>query len=294
MPTTLRIIAALTAVAVTTGFTSPPSTAAEAGTSSIEAIQEIAPELLASSPHGPREAAGSHDDHALLPSDPSEGITVRTGSGTATIGIPEADGAHDARLIAEGVLEYDTDDGYSTVPLVKDDGQVKIATVIESSAAPDRYAYDLELPAGSTLEKNDDGSVSVLNAGGQLTALVNVPWAEDADGASVPTRFEIDGTTLVQIVEHRGASHPVVADPWWIPALRLVGSLTSHALRKIAERNITENLVRIALQEGKRSAGKEKNTSVFTANNIMVVVNDKTGDIITVMRAGGGGGGGGV
>ncbi|WP_165908981.1 MULTISPECIES: DUF4258 domain-containing protein [unclassified Rathayibacter] len=275
---------------MTTGFTPQPPTVAEAETSSIEAIHEIAPELLALPP----DEAGSDDTRALLPLDPNDGITVHTGSGTATIGIPEADTAHDARLIADGVLEYDTDDGYSSVPLVKDDGQMKIATVIESAAAPDRYAYELGLPVGSTLEKNEDGSVSALDAEGELTALVNVPWAEDADGASVPTHFEIEGTTLVQIVEHRGASYPVVADPWWIPALRLVGFFSKHALQQIAERNIRENLVRIALQEGTRTAGKDKGTSVFSANNIRVVVNDKTGKIITVTKPGGGGGGGGV
>lgn len=61
----------------------------------------------------------------------------------------------------------------------------------------------------------------------------------------------------------------------------------------VQERNITENLVKIALQEDRRTKGKEKGTSVFEASGIRVVVNDKTGTIITVTRSGGGGGSGG-
>ncbi|WP_449408337.1 DUF4258 domain-containing protein [Microbacterium maritypicum] len=105
--------------------------------------------------------------------------------------------------------------------------------------------------------------------------------------------YVVRGASLVQVVHHVGATYPVVADPFWIPLLRLVAQWSKHALKQIAERNITENLVKIALQEGRRTKGNEKGTSVFEANGIRVVVNDKTGTIITVTRSGGGGSSGG-
>src|SRR4051812_19016256 len=41
------------------------------------------------------------------------------------------------------------------------------------------------------------------------------PWARDAAGRRIPTYYKLDGTTLIQVVEHRaaGTSYPVVADP---------------------------------------------------------------------------------
>jgi len=62
--------------------------------------------------------------------------------------------------------------------------------------------------------------VLALNADGAPIAQLATPWARDANGRDVPTRFEIDGTTVVQVVEHRGAgfAYGITADPWWNPS----------------------------------------------------------------------------
>lgn len=63
-----------------------------------------------------------------------------------------------------------------------------------------------------------DGSVSVINADPSLPdAAIAPPWAHDAAGKAVPTHYEIDGTTLVQVVEHKGGnySYGITADPHW-------------------------------------------------------------------------------
>ncbi len=44
-------------------------------------------------------------------------------------------------------------------------------------------------------------------------ATVAAPWAYDARGVPVPTNYRIEGTTIVQTVDHRGVAYPVVADP---------------------------------------------------------------------------------
>ncbi len=46
-----------------------------------------------------------------------------------------------------------------------------------------------------------------------MVAGVAPAWALDASGQPVPTRYRIEGTTLVQVIDHHGAAYPVVGDP---------------------------------------------------------------------------------
>lgn len=66
--------------------------------------------------------------------------------------------------------------------------------------------------SGTQLLLLDNGSVSVSD-GENFLGGIDVPWAVDADGRSLPTRYEISGSTLTQIVDTTGATFPVVADP---------------------------------------------------------------------------------
>jgi hypothetical protein len=59
-------------------------------------------------------------------------------------------------------------------------------------------------------------------------------WALDANGQPVSTRYRIDGTTLVQVIDHAGAVYPVVGDPkfsksWWGWTVKLNASEFSKA-----------------------------------------------------------------
>ncbi|MGN6610474.1 MAG: hypothetical protein ACTHLJ_01750 [Angustibacter sp.] len=69
------------------------------------------------------------------------------------------------------------------------------------------------LPKGHQLEPADDGSLIVVD-GRSVVGTVAAPWARDARGRSLPThyRLQADGT-LRQVVDTRGATFPVVADP---------------------------------------------------------------------------------
>lgn len=87
-------------------------------------------------------------------------------------------------------------------------------TVIADATALNRYSYDLGLPAGASATAADDGSITVQAASGEAIGYIAAPWATNANGASVPTRYELQGNTLTQTVDHDGAAHPVTADPW--------------------------------------------------------------------------------
>ena len=58
-----------------------------------------------------------------------------------------------------------------------------------------------------------DGSVQLVDADGNEAGIIATPWALDATGAEIPTSFALDGSTLVQTVNHHGATYPVIADP---------------------------------------------------------------------------------
>lgn len=54
----------------------------------------------------------------------------------------------------------------------------------------------------------------------RVVATMGAAWAVDANGETVGTHYEIDGTTLTQVVETSAeTAYPVVADPawyWWV------------------------------------------------------------------------------
>jgi hypothetical protein len=110
-------------------------------------------------------------------------------------------------------VQFDNGNGTSTIPVVKGDGSVHITTVIENAKSPQAFRYDLELPSGFSLRPNADGSVSFVDSSGKAAGGVAAPWAKDSRGAAVPTTYEISGTSLTQIVAHRGRKKLHI--PWW-------------------------------------------------------------------------------
>ncbi|MDN4613876.1 hypothetical protein P5G50_05360 [Leifsonia sp. F6_8S_P_1B] len=150
-----------------------------------------------------------------VPVDPSDGVSLGIGDNTIGIGLPFAADADRATAERAGVVSYDNNNGSVTVPSVQADGSIQITTVIAGPAAPKRYTYPLSLPAEQELHLAGDGSVVVSTAGGDVvTGTVAAPWAKDANGAPVATHYEIDGTTLVQVVDFtERTAFPVVADP---------------------------------------------------------------------------------
>jgi hypothetical protein len=57
------------------------------------------------------------------------------------------------------------------------------------------------------------GGYLLVEADGKVTGAIAAPWAKDATGRSLPTRYTLEGTTLVQDTDTTGAQFPVVADP---------------------------------------------------------------------------------
>lgn len=91
--------------------------------------------------------------------------------------------------------------------------------VIDNHEASTEYRFENAVPEGHTAKAHPDGSVSFIDIDGNESGGIAAPWALDANGEEVPTRYALDGTTLIQTVDHEGAAYPVVADPAWFLAV---------------------------------------------------------------------------
>jgi hypothetical protein len=92
------------------------------------------------------------------------------------------------------------------------EGTVQMLTLMRDASAPTTQRYQLHLPAGTQLRAFGGGYL-LVDAAGRLTGQIAAPWAKDATGRSLPTRYIIDRDVLVQQTDTAGAAYPVVADP---------------------------------------------------------------------------------
>lgn len=142
---------------------------------------------------------------AAAPVNGEQVETVSSETGTS-IGwqIPEQPAAQFRRATEPPAVEFES-------KTVENGAQTLIH--INDSTAPDRYAFPVELPEGGRLELQEDGSVS-LNVNGMPQGGFSTPWAHDGNGDELATHFEVEGSTLVQVVEFtENTQFPITADP---------------------------------------------------------------------------------
>lgn len=155
--------------------------------------------------------------------DGGASITVPSGGDGAVIvddavaiSLPDEASGIVAAQADDGTIVYDSGAAVDVAVQTLEEG-VRIATILADATAPTEYRY--EMP-GLSLMLQADGSV-IVQAGGATaddgTLSIAPAWAFDATGTAVPTYYSVEGSTLVQTVEHdRGTyAYPVVADPTW-------------------------------------------------------------------------------
>lgn len=165
-----------------------------------------------------------------VPTSPDEAVVVDPdaahgpnagGVDPIGIGLPEGVEVDDGVVTDSGAVVYEGDKVDVAVQAVED-GSVRISTVIADAGSPHEFTYELSLPASATLKLLDDGSIAIMADGSWLGG-VAAPWATDAVGRPVETRYVVDGQSFTQVVEAgSGAVYPIVADPW--PGISLVSS----------------------------------------------------------------------
>lgn len=119
--------------------------------------------------------------------------------------------------------------GVDLVTLQRQDG-VQALIKIAGPDSPTLYRFENAIPEGHIGVVQTDGSVIISDTVGYQQGVISAPWAYDQNGHSVPTHYTIEGTTLVQSVDHSQATaYPVIADPLikagWLSKLVATASL---------------------------------------------------------------------
>lgn len=160
------------------------------------------------------------DGRVRLSPDAAGSVRIRDAAGAVSISLPGGAGAT-AEATADGVVYRGVAAATDLVaaPIA---GGAQLMAVLESSSAPRAIPFDVDAGPGTDLVANADGSVDVVStrttgAGSTVTSrrgVIAAPWAVDATGAAVATRYVLQGNRLVQVVQPSASTvYPVTADP---------------------------------------------------------------------------------
>ncbi|WP_229663198.1 hypothetical protein [Microbacterium album] len=201
---------AVLAVAVLGVLAISPATAANAeGSETLDALlARVAPEVRETLYDGASAARGAEAvTPATVPSTGAEPITTHGEDTSVSIWLPATAAVAEDSVGGQGVRLFEHGNGATSVPLVKDDGSVQILTILDDATAPDSYSYSIDVAEGATLTVDEDGAVHITSASGEFIGGVATAWAVDANGAPVRTSYQVDGTTLTQLIDHDGGQY---------------------------------------------------------------------------------------
>lgn len=215
---------------------------------SLQNLEDVSPGLLAvpveSEAH---ELAGSSHSVPIgggsveVSSSPAKGVTLRSAEGNAlSIQLPHTNSAEPVEVLGDGTFAYPGEDSANAVAVTEQG--VQMLTTIANKDAPSAFSYEIDLNAGETLELVPSGAVVVVDSAGETVLAFGEPWASDAEGKEVETWFEVDGSTLTQVVDHTAdedVTYPVVSDPivlapWMVKCLVGIG-LKGPEITRIAQ-----------------------------------------------------------
>jgi hypothetical protein len=185
--------------------------------SSAAPLQDVAPAQL--SDENQKMEHDTPRSTVSVQKNPKDGVSVsnkKLGGTSVHVGLPYADGASEASSVSQGVVSYDNKNGSSTIPVAKNDGSLQMVTKIDNRDAPTEYKYVMGVPQGTKLVHQKDGSVLIVGQDGTMISAMSKPWAVDAQGAPVDTKYIIQGNELIQVIDHTSQDYkyPIVADPW--------------------------------------------------------------------------------
>lgn len=158
---------------------------------------------------------------ATIPTNPDGAIVLdsATDAQPVEVSLPEEVNVGRGRVTHDGTMVYQGRDVDAAVQILAD-GSVRAQTIIHTTTAPHRFTYDVG--EGYTAALADDGQAALIPTDSTAQTVVGLTWVDaawavDANGAPVPTHYELGANgELVQIVEPTAeTAYPVVADPRW-------------------------------------------------------------------------------
>lgn len=226
-----------------------------------EVIDRVSEELaIAADDLSPTAIGQESTAGTTLPQRASEGVTAKLPGGLeeVTVDLP-ARGQGVSLVPGSATYAGEHEDTNVTVDSVDASDIPNVAhstrsqITIGSADAPKSYDFELDLPRGTRLVKQSDGSVFVTTSAGKVATVFAAPWAVDAKGRDVSTSFKISGNTLTQTVSHSNAAYPVVADPWWFVPVVIVGRQVAV---KIAVKSATKSGAKKAAAKAAAARGR--------------------------------------
>jgi hypothetical protein len=190
--------------------------------------------------------------------------SVDSASGLGVVVAPVEGGS--ARILTVADEDYSADSTHSyeyqlelqpgTELRQLDSGAVVIVDVTGTgSQAEAALTEGFELPAEVDAEDYAAGIAQAtegvgaddpaLQAGEVVVGGFLDPWSVDANGEVLPTRYEVDGESLIQVVDTENAAFPVVADPAPLIVFGLLAA--GRALAGIAARAFATTTIRAGL-----------------------------------------------
>lgn len=160
-------------------------------------------------------------------------VSVGSGRSAVEIGLPDTT-TNAAVRHASGTVVYADDAASADVAVQPTAAGVRALVTLKNDSAPHIYRFPIRGPKGSRLvpaaqllgRDNDTGEVLLVGADSNVLGIFEPAWAKDARGRPIATSYQVQGNTLVQVVDVSAATaFPVVADPSFWRILACAGAL---------------------------------------------------------------------
>ncbi|WP_433544338.1 hypothetical protein ACQPZG_03920 (plasmid) [Streptomyces sp. CA-294286] len=214
------LVATLTAGAVLVGV-APAANAAEPHSQAARAaaVVEKATGTADLVPLKGRQGSTVTEEGAVTitaPERASGEVNIATPNAEMSLGIPATKNTVGVAA-GSGTVVY-TDAAPSTDFAVQPtaDGAARTLVTLKDEQAPTSHDFLLHLPDQAKLIRDGDGYLIATERGQdtEILGAVDAPWAKDANGKAVPTRYTLVGNKLTQSIEtNKDTAFPVVADP---------------------------------------------------------------------------------
>lgn len=159
-------------------------------------------------------------------------ITQIDGDESIVMNLPNEISKEKGIITSNGTVVYNSDKNdmaVSVQAIQEKQGEIQLDYVrtlitIENSNAPKQFDFEFNLPEGYRLVKDYDyednydeydcGQVFIVNDLNETVCTVDPAWAKDANGEKLESYYEIEGSTLRQVIcFDENTAFPVVADP---------------------------------------------------------------------------------